>query len=547
MWQIRKVRGDFLPFSSVAFRSASRQILVMQVKRKPGGHWGLADILRLELLAHAHEKARLAGRERIENEANQAILKELLTKDPEARHWERRRFLKSWMESKWMLTHGETAGSELLENLQRSGRFLVWGAFATGLIVHSLWSQLGNSVNVMAVFVTHVILPLVLLLSLSWHLLPGKASGGSGNPARAWHPVVMLFTGLCRRFSGETSAGSSQRVPIADVLKFVLQRRANVLGTWVSMLVQRAAVAYLAGFWIWFVFQLLTRSAAFTWGTTLSSVISADRVSGFVDGINIPWKWFYAGPTPEQVAATQSWYGQALPVAKSGWEAWAVFLMLAILVYAILPRLLLLAFEGIRLRWLISRETFDALRFERLLNGMLIRTGINPDAPDPSERQSEPVPAAHMPGKSRKSRDRDVGLLIGLDSLIEGQENELSECLIQRFQLADARWIRLGESAEGLSQLRERIRERLQDWLPFDHNDRVLHLVDSEQNPKQSYRSRLSVIREIIGPQAGFVFVLTGGSQKSLQEREAIWLKSIRKWGDFNTDVVSLETDGSSA
>jgi hypothetical protein len=513
----------------------------MQIGRKDSeSHWGLADVLRVEVLAHGHEQARLSGHERMENEANRTILKELIRKHPQARDWERRRFLRAWMEAKWTAVHGDNSGNELLENLQKTGRLVIWGGFFLGLLVHSLWSQLGNSVNVMAVFLTHVILPLIFLLFLCIHFVPGLKPSQSIGSQKIWHPVVMLFLGLCRRLAGSWRIGPGKPVQLAEVLKFVLQRRGRIVVTWISMLIQRGALAYLAGFWVWFVFQLLTRSAAFSWGTTLGSIVSAERVSRVTGWINLPWQWFYAGPTQEQIAATQSWYGQALPVVKSGWEAWAVFLMMAILVYAILPRFVVLVIEGLRLRWLISREIFDALRFERLLNGMLVQTGLDPDSPDPSETRSEPYAALHMPGKARKERDHDIGLIIGLESIIKDREAKLQELLLRKFQLNDCRWLRLGEAAEGHVQLRERVHAVLKDWLPVDHGDRILHLVDCEQNPKQSYQSRLSIIREIIGPQAGIVFVLIGGSQKSLQEREKLWLKSIRKWGDFNTDVTSL-------
>ncbi|NDV62933.1 DUF2868 domain-containing protein [Puniceicoccales bacterium CK1056] len=502
--------------------------------------WGLADVLRLEVLAYRHEQARLSGRERMENAANQGILEEMQQRHGDIHEWQRRRLLRQWMESKWAGVHGDNSGNDLLESVQKTGRMVLWGGFILGLLVHSFWSQLGNSVNVMGVFLTHVILPLLFLAALCVQFIPGIASSAISRPQRLWHPVVMLFLGLSRRFAESWETGVREAIPIAEVLKFVLLRRGRIIATWFSMLIQRGVLAYLAGFWIWFVIQLLTRSAAFTWGTTLSSVVSAERVSRAAYWIGLPWRWVFSGPSEEQIAATQSWFGQPVPLVQSGWEAWALFLMLAILVYAILPRLVVLVLEGTRLRWLVSKEDFSALRFTRILDGMLLRTGIDQDSPDPSEFNSEPTMAPHMPEKSRKQRDHDVGLIVSLESIIQGREDDLSERLRERFQLADCRWIRLGQSAEGREQLRGRIQESTKDWLPFDHADRVLHIVDSGQNPKQAYRSRLALIREIIGPQAGVVFILTGSSQNSLQDREKIWLKSIRRWGDFNTDVVSM-------
>jgi hypothetical protein len=376
----------------------------------------------------------------------------------------------------------------------------------------------------MALLLTHVALPFALLFLLLSNLIPGAP----------------LFLGLCRRLENVWKWHSGETVSLAEVLRFVLQRRGRIVTTWIRMLIQRGAIAYLSGFWIWFIFQLLTRSAAFTWGTTLGSIVSAERVSRAASWISAPWRWAFAGPTEQQIAATQSWYGEALPVVKAGWEAWAVFLMLAVLVYAILPRVIVLITEGMRLRWLLGREDFAALRFERLLGSMLVPAGLESDSPDPSELRQETFAAVHMPGKVRKKRATDVGLILGLESLVAGRETDLMAKLLEKFQLAEARWVRLGESAEGQDQLRARIQSVITDWLPLDHQDRILHLVDSGQNPKQSYLRRLSLVRELTGPQAGIVFVLVGRNRNSLQEREKIWLKSIRKWRDYNTDVALL-------
>lgn len=447
------------------------------------------------------------------------------------------------MEEKWKSLYGDNSAYEIFETLQKSGRLLLWGGLILGLLVHSVWSQWSHSVNVMAVFLSHAILPLAFLPVLTLHFIPGLADTASAGARRLWHPVMMVLLSLSRRVGGARTAGALAPIPLAGVLKFVLTRRGRIVATWLGMLIQRGVLAYLAGFWIWFVFQLLTRSAAFTWGTTLGSIVSAERVDQLARWARFPWSWLYDGPSRDQIAATQSWYGQPLPVAQSGWEAWALFLMLAILVYAILPRMVFLVVEGIHLRWLIKREDFSDLRFGRILEGMLVRTGIEPDMPDPSEFRRAPGANPHMPAKSRKKRDFDAGLIVSLESIVRGRDEELSQQLKRDFQLGECRWIRLGEAAEGRDQLATRLRESLEGWLPLDHADRVLHLVDSGQNPKQSYRSRLALIREIAGPQAGVVFVLLGCHQKPLQARETLWLKSIRQWNDFNTDVVTMTVE----
>lgn len=549
----------------------------------------MRDVLRAEVIAHHYEIARQKGLRRREDAENHRLLGETLRKHPEAGD-SRRSLLQHWGELKWAGTFAHTEASRVIEFGLRIPTILTATAFVFGIIINLSWSALESSVHVPSVLFTHALLPFFLMLvSLSFGNYFGngenlaavlkqwglrlrrkgrqvddaiREKGQHNNSAEGSKPFITpllhgyigLFS-MVERFLHQLGTDPEMeeeekpdqmdfRIHFSDILK----KRSVLLRLWCYLNLQLMLVGYFVGFFVVFLYSLLLKSAAFHWGTSFQSLISAERMENIVSFISTPWRWFAGSPSLEQIAATRISFGEKPALATAGWEAWAVFLMMAIACYAILPRLLLCLIQKLRLRQRLARDTFAEQRFQIIIDGMRHPPGIYQDPPSPDEQID--IREAFNPAQlSSRPHNRERFCLFITDELL-WQDQDLSlarETALRQMHCTPQdthRTLSLNASVLSTGQFQETIQTCIDPWKPLHNSDRIVFLVDSGQSPKSNAKTRVRSVREVAGQAVGILFLMVH-EEADLPDEESvscrIWNQAIRQWGDPNILVADLK------
>lgn len=548
----------------------------------------IEDVLRIEYLLSHYENQRARGLARQEDEENHRLMGLVLEKEPEVKH-SRKLLLTRWSKAKWQKTFKNTALANSIENALVIPWYLTLLAFLVGIGFNSTWGLLNDSIHAPFVFVTHAFLPIAFLtLFLTFggyfggnqsiilllknlvrkarktsRVLEDKLSqvvddkiehGGFFSPMfRAYVWAFSKFEKMLRRLRMERySQADSIRdgdQPEVD-LGVILRRSASVIKAWLYMHIQCALVAYFFGFFLVFAGSLVLKSAAFHWETSFQSILSPERMHGWVRFLGSPWNWLVSSPGLEEIAATQRYYGEAPEVTVEGWAAWAAFLIMAILFYAILPRLVLCIVQKLHLSRELSKCNFAELRFTELLNRMESPAGIQHDGPTMAELSGrEAFGGAEKTVQSSRRKTSSHCLFIS-DELLWNGRHELAEAqgvAMRQMRLpADTPSVSLLLDASPLSgdRFKEKVRDLIGSWLPCDGMDRVVFLIDSGQSPKSNMMMRVKNVREVIGDTAGILILLVHeGEYRGHNDSEScnLWNKMTRKWQDPNILIMDLE------
>ncbi|MEM1436186.1 MAG: DUF2868 domain-containing protein [Pseudomonadota bacterium] len=248
-------------------------------------------------------------------------------------------------------------------------------------------------VNLVGAIGLLVLLPAVLFVA-TLILLPGRlpfagwlqdivAALNPGQWASQWlnsrfHGLGLGWRGAAPRYLGD----SEPQLDLPGVSR---------LARWQLLVYsQQLALGYALGALGMLIGLVTFSDMAFGWSTTLD--VSAERVAGWVDALAWPWAvvWPAAAPGLELVEASRFYRAagvEAARVAQLG--NWWPFLLMAMLCYALLPRLLLLLFARRRLRLSEQRLLLEHPAVQKLLQRMTtpIAEHLKPppeaDAPQP--------------------------------------------------------------------------------------------------------------------------------------------------------------------
>ena len=552
--------------------------------------WTLCDVLRLELLAYRHRVAIASGLRRAENTSNQSIATEILASEPSAAG-SRSSLLRSWMEKKWALVIADADGLDGVELVIKATRWLILIGFCLGVLINLSWVAFEDSMHVLPVLVTHAILPfLILLLMLSF----GNYFGDGANlwagfrqiinrtlkRSRTFHQTVQAkaeglearerkraplalalkaylwgYTKVCRfslKAHGQSGLTKHFDFDLSAALRTVFSQQSGLLRLWAFLNLQLMVVAYFFGFFTVFIGSLFFKSSAFHWGTTVNSLLSAERIEALVQFISIPWKLILPPPSFDQIVATQLSYGEVPTLATSGWEAWALFLMMAIVCYAILPRVLLCIIQWSRLRMHLNRYTFAELRFAEIVDGMIHSVGIENDGPSGQEL------AADSQGRSDdynysapNHRGRTCLMIMDANLVGEDQLGKLEGLIASHLQFTaedSHKFLQLDGSALNSEAFQQKVEGLVAEWKPLSYTDRIVCLVDSGQPPKLNFKTRVQHIRRVIGTEAAILFVLLNEDEAFEVDAKSeilhTWIEAGRKWGDPNFGVEELGWKG---
>ncbi|MCW1911972.1 DUF2868 domain-containing protein [Luteolibacter sp. GHJ8] len=216
-----------------------------------------------------------------------------------------------------------------------------------------------EGIHVVVFLCVTLFIPWLILLAglLAWIFRP--SSGGMAGP---------LLKKLANRFSGEKGREVMARIEGNPEL-------ARALGWRIASRTQKAAADYHFGAFIALSVLYFFRRVGFFWETTTETAMQ-EFLSTAVKVLSAPWAWFEPRAVPNIAASRR----------EAGWEGggadWMYFLLLALMVWGILPRWVLANFAVFKERRTLRDPAFQAplhRKLWRVLTG--VRRGSEPERP----------------------------------------------------------------------------------------------------------------------------------------------------------------------
>ncbi|KIH78126.1 Protein of unknown function [Geoalkalibacter ferrihydriticus] len=337
--------------------------------------WTVADLVDLEYLLLQDgetDAATLARRDR-------ALYRAHLSAEED-----RRRLLRRWVELRREALRKSGAAplpGEVVALILRPLRLLLFflgGLFGAGLAWGVLSYAGDRPINLFAALGLLVGLPFAA--SLVSVLLPAVRLFRRGTPAGRlgfWLTGALLARVARRAYAFLGGRGASQgRMAMAQGWGVLRGRGGLYVGAmgWLAYgLMQLAAVGFSLGVLAAVFLRGWIADLAFSWQTTAR--LSAEQVHGFAVALARPWSTFLdpplSHPTLEQVAGSRVFLKEGLQqLVSTDLQSWWYFLLWAILLYAVVPRLMLLGASWWGARHARRRLSFRDARCEALVRRM---------------------------------------------------------------------------------------------------------------------------------------------------------------------------------
>jgi hypothetical protein len=294
---------------------------------------------------------------------------------------------------------------------------------------------------------------------------------------------------------------------------------------------QVVAIGFNVGALANLLFTVSVSDVAFSWATTLSWTPSG--LANVLAQASAPWAWAWpaASPDPGLLEATQySRLDAAFADAQvgtrggSGAGRWWPFLTMSVLVYALLPRLLLLLTSQVALRRAlaaVSLNTPEIERLERRLRAPLVQRSRPSDAADtrPLGEGATPIPApAALAGSVRALcvRWRDARFRVGdLDALLRDTFDSQRDG-----PMGSAGGYDFADDEALLARVQE---------LEADGTTSVFVVAEPWASPDRAFKRFVGALRESAGATRHINVLLTTGGEDS---DRALWAGYLAELGD---------------
>lgn len=301
----------------------------------PAAKWNLADLIDFEAALAAWDgradghQPRSAGRP--------AVMREWLARQPAG-----------------------GPGSCWVGALRLSGGLLALLMAALGAA--AAWGTLDRGgIHVVWFLAATLVVPWLFLVAglLGWALRGKFRRSGIGG----W-----LIERFARRILAGRAEGAVETVRRSGEL-------ARVVGWRLARLTQWTAAAFHAGALLGLGAMVMFKRVGFYWETTTESATES-LLGSLVQVLSLPWITLAPGAVPDVAASRRG------PGWDGGGESWWPFLLLALLVWGLLPRLVLGAVAAWRERRLLGHLAFQAPGHRRLWRKLTeVRRGGEPEGP----------------------------------------------------------------------------------------------------------------------------------------------------------------------
>ncbi|MGC9325615.1 MAG: DUF2868 domain-containing protein [Desulfomonilia bacterium] len=518
--------------------------------------WRTGDILDLEFFlaedAHVSEE-ELSRRDR---ELYLESIKPYIPHGSRSEKSFRRVILKHWLEERRHEFRDHAAEravlpSEAFSEAQGLTMIIlgVVGAVSGSSLALSLLVYRGvEPVNVSVYFGVLVLLQILLFL---FTLVRGLFIRISGSFLKRHSALVGLVRGITDRLFRSFSAGLSRylgaerRSEIESVLGILKGKRGAYGSIFAWSFVsstQLFGICFNLGVLVTTLVRVLTADLAFGWQSTLA--VSSKTVYSIVHTLSIPWSWIvpqqYAHPSLAQIEGSRMVLKDGIyALASSDLVSWWPFLILAVLLYGLVPRVIFFIWSFGAQRYALSRLDFSQTLLERIIMRMI--TPVINSSGRPTEGVEHPgdIPFhGDRPEEDWLSGDTRAVVLVPSELVDHLDREELDATVKERLH-----WTVTGvmgtkiEPDADLSTLRE-IRS-----LGSRESHAVVLLIEGWQPPITEALNFIQTLRTAVGPATRIAVLLVGRPSNDTvftpvgDVDRHIWKRSLEAIGDQNLRI----------
>lgn len=412
--------------------------------------------------------------------------------------------------------------------------FILLGCLAGYLLIHGSFQlhEQGESLNILTFLGVGILLPFVLSL-LSFVLLWGQSSTGQMRSVFAlpaflrgsvsvWMRPVWLR--LSRWFSGKVDANFRMDfAAMASDIRMANLQYGKLLGLRIASIVQCFGLAYVFSLLIQIAWQFLGSLKIFIWSTSFMESITPMRLHDFVQILSLS----FSSLTEEQIAASQYLGGKSALFNASSTETWACFLILALLLWAVLPRVILLLCYAFSLSSRVRHIDFHELYYEKLYL-LLVAQPLWEQKCQLEHQIFEAIPST-LP---TDSISRDIGGNTLCFSALEYQElipfEQFSSQLSLEMKPVWDKLILVSSILEDSQQAWKK------EWLAYSEQHSVarVYVLQASYEPATKQRLKfLQLLRAQLGDQAGIDVLLFGLPGEGVSDAQ---------WEDWQRGLSSL-------
>jgi hypothetical protein len=515
--------------------------------------WRIRDIIDLEYFFHKDASSQSGENQEYLHERDRNIfLDSVMPGIKEDETPDRQFIIKTWLNRRREAENAKTAvmPGEGAESLYGSFRliFLAAGLVLGGAAGASFLTYTGDSpVNVfvyLSVFVFSQLLLLLLLFILSMYRLY-KRSFLSSSPLYTLISRSMLRMLLSARNRVAQKMSAEQRLQAEFTLGTIVSKTRTygiLFFLPIFILTQLFAIGFNLGLLAATLFKVVTADIAFGWQSTIQ--LSPAAVHSLVQKIALPWSWAVqedaAFPSLSQIEGSRIILKEGIyHLSTPNLASWWPFLCLAVLVYGLLPRLLLLLGAASAQRRYLGSLDFRQGVHEQLLLRMttpLVTTRGRTMVDDAGAAAKKLVPA--HPAQVQSAADVRIAgknLLVMIpDEIYDSCTREEIDSVVNRGSVyAIAEIIRINQDyasdREMLANLRNRDRMVETD---------ILIIQEDWQPPIMEYIDFIKQLRKAVGDGPCIRIGLIGKPLPDTiftpvkDENRKIWAQKITAIGD---------------
>jgi hypothetical protein len=337
--------------------------------------WTLEDLINFESLANRKDPSSPNDPDVAAGIPSEVLIG-LATHSKTEPEKARRQAFRLWLNAKIRHLDDEQLPGPAVKTALNTARTLLAGlAFVAGIsLVLGLIKRPDNIVNVPLFLGATIGVQLLLLILLLLGWLFRRALLGSGTLSLFQSLVRSLVLAIAKRSSPELRERFTEFKKSTATLSPILR--------WpIISLTQSAAIFFNLGLLIAFIASLLFTDVRFYWESTPTHAADT-ALHQATSLIAAPWSTWLpaASPTLQQIAATR--FEPPSPFPNQPAEAWYPFLIAAILVWGLLPRLVLRTACAVASRRSLARITFTQRHHRELWRKLTaIKVHADPDAP----------------------------------------------------------------------------------------------------------------------------------------------------------------------
>lgn len=520
--------------------------------------WSLADLIDLEFfwqkdqdLIDSQNADRLRARDRqiylsIRDACRQ---KDLLGRE--------RCLLRQWLSQRrqMFLSSGEGGGvlpGGLFDELIRICNWalsLFTLAAGWGLAMSFLSYSGTIPINVTSYFALFVGLQLLLLFVLLIFTMVHRLSAHTPLPVTFIFLRKMVFY-LAAKLGRFSSVGQFHRLYACFFTK--LQGKRRVYGVLPLLpffsLMQRGGIGFNLGVLAATLAKIVGTDIAFGWQSSLQ--ISAETVFQCVRILALPWSWAFpsgvAYPDLLQIKGSQMFLKEGIyHLATTDLVSWWPFLSLSVLVYALIPRILLLLIS-----YLVEKRGLAELDFSTALPQQTIQRMLTPRLQTEAaevltverEETVEKTTSEPLPEEVDQAPSRHVLALVPDELYEDCPEDALASLVQQQLGRHLKRCFRIDLGSADTQSLLQNIGSQLEA-----RTDAVMLLQEAWQPPIEEFVSFLRQLREVVGEKIPITLIFIGKPvaetifTKVRAQDYSIWQQKIESLGDPWLHCVQLE------